>query len=152
MKNKRLYEKVLIIILIIIALPFTLGFLSIFLVAYILIAPIEYQVYKRSRYYEILNEKYYLLITISKSYKRFRLVMKNSKDIKLIDDYLIEVNSNTVLVLVDSSLITSNYDFKGLIPSSNTFNNITYLVNKSNLDKSIIKELKLIDNIIIYSN
>lgn len=152
MKNKRLYEKVLIIILIIIALPFTLGFLAIFLVAYILIAPIEYQVYKRSKYYEILNEKYYLLITISKSYKRFRLVIINSKDIKLIDDYLIEVNSNTVLVLVDSSLITSNYDFKVLLPSNNNYNNITYLVNKSNLDKSIIKELKLIDNIIIYSN
>lgn len=152
MKNKRLYEKVLIIILVIIALPFTLGFLAIFLVAYILIAPIEYQVYKRSKYYEILNEKYYLLITISKSYKRFRLVIINSKDIKLIDDYLIEVNSNTVLVLVDSSLITSNYDFKVLLPSNNNYNNITYLVNKSNLDKSIIKELKLIDNIIIYSN
>lgn len=89
--KKSPFEKILLLILFLLALPFILGFVALFIIIYIIGFLVEGIYYYRSKYYQTFKERYFLLITRTSSYKKF---IEATKDI--------EVTFNNNLVVTDS--------------------------------------------------
>lgn len=64
-------EKILLLILFVLALPFILGFVAIFLIVYVIGFLVEGIFYFKSKYYQTFKERYFLFVTRTSSYKKF---------------------------------------------------------------------------------
>lgn len=98
MKPRKLYELILIILLLIIASPFIIGFVLIFVVLYIIIFPFEGIIYFKSNYYKDLNEKYYLFITRSNSFKRYRKIKKQEPNRLIFLEFKFELKGENDMI------------------------------------------------------
>lgn len=132
--KRNLREKITLLILFLISLPFVLVGALLFIIIYLLIAPTEILFYKRSYYYKDLKEKYYLLITFNKNYKKYNKIIKsNSKTINLIyikkESDLSQLNNKMIKYL-------NNY----------------IVINKKYYDKSVISKTIKKEDIIIYED
>ena len=123
--KRNLREKITLLILFLISFPFVLVGALLFIIIYILIAPTEILFYKRSYYYKDLKEKYYLLITFNKNYKKYNKIIKsNSKTINLIyiknESDLSQLNNKMIKDLNNYIVINKKYYDKSveLIPKS----------------------------------
>ena len=75
--NKRnLFEKITLLILFLLALPFIVIIFLAFILIFLVISPFEYPFYRRSAYNRNLKGKYYLTITISREYKTYNKFIK----------------------------------------------------------------------------
>lgn len=119
MKNKKnFFEKVVLIVLFILSIPFVLAIYLLFFIMYLIIYPMEISKYKKSIYYKELNEKYYLLITKKDHYKLYNEIRKtgniiilNNQNLYYNDDYVlipimedIYLDSNKIWQLKNESL------------------------------------------------
>lgn len=82
--KRNIFEKIVLILLYILALPFIAIIFASFIIVYIVIFPFEYPFYKFSNYKKNLNGKYYLTITLSREFRTYnRFVKKGQKEIIL---------------------------------------------------------------------
>lgn len=127
-KAKTVQEKITLIILFFLALPFSLAIFLIFVIIYSLIFPFEYPFYKKSNYKKELKAKYSLFITKTKFYKIFNQVISlgNKLTITINDEVInyyvvddiayvinynseIEIPNKKVTKLIDSSFVTNEF-------------------------------------------
>lgn len=158
--KKPLHEKILILILLIIASPFVLGIFAIFIIIYIIVYPIEaLLIYYHSNYYKDLKEKYYLFITFNKGYKTYNKIIKSNEYIMSNSSDKFNRYNDLVLISFDKEITYKNNDFYYLEEKV-----IDYLKESFKIDLKIIvliesnlikpedkKYLKNNDSFIIYS-
>src|SRR5690625_2722946 len=94
--KRSILEKIILIFLFVITLPFILIGALLFIIIYIIIAPIEWLLYYNSFYKKDLNEKYYLFITLTKNYKKYNK-LRNSLKYNSIKKYY--ENNDSILIL-----------------------------------------------------
>lgn len=148
---KKIQEKITIVILYILALPFLIGFLLLFFLGYVLIFPFEIIPYRNSFYFKELKEKYYLLISITKSYKTFNKFYKAGTKLKLAefdlvklgDKYLIKYDESFIKIDLSGTLTITNDILKPL--------NLLIVLRKDLLSKEQLKNLKTNENILLYN-
>ena len=161
MNNKNIFYYLKLIILYILASPFIIAFFTIFFIIYILIAPIEILIYKRSLYYRNLGEKYYLLITYQQKYKLYNNILKSNQQKELIinnETINAYYNNNYLLVpikfnitLKDNEYYFNNISITNFTNQINTNLNIIYLINRNQIsDNELYKKMKNNKQFLIY--
>lgn len=161
MNNKNIFYYLKLIILYILASPFIIGFFIIFFIVYILIAPIEILIYKRSLYYQNLGEKYYLLITSQEKYKLYNNIVKANQQKELIinnETIIAYYNNNYLLVpikyhitLINNEYYFNNISITNFTKQINTNLNVIYLINRNQIsDNELYKTMKNNKQFLIY--
>lgn len=82
--KRNIFEKIILFILFILALPFTVSIFLLFIIVYLIIFPFEYPFYRYSKYYQNLNSKYYLTITLSYEFRTYNRFIKSGTLINVI--------------------------------------------------------------------
>ena len=158
MKKRNIFEKILLLILFLLALPFVLALFAIFIVIYIIIFLFEILFYRKSFYYKDLKEKYFTLITRTNNYQRYNKMIKNSH----VKNNIRYSNEDVAMIYLND---TVTYDNDGSIwlyknIEINQYLNFEYnelgkyvvIINKNHFDKESFKLAKTNDLFLIYSN
>lgn len=138
--NKTLFEKILIIIMLLIVSPFILSGLAFFLIVYIIIFIFESPFYFNSKYYKEIKEKYYSFITFSKSFNTYQKYRKITT-LTIMNNYEALVNDETIVYLIKENCITNDklIDFNSLIITNKS---CYFLINIKNLSREDYEQIK----------
>jgi len=139
MKTKKpLHEKIILFILYLIGSPFIIGGLLLFIIIYLVIFVFEILLYIRSNYYKDIKEKYYSLITFSKSYRLYNKLRKNTE--KVINNNITTFqNDERSINLLLNKQLNINEDLLNslLINNKNNY----FVLNIKNINKDELRDL-----------
>lgn len=127
---KTVQEKITLIILFIISLPFSMFIFLGYFLLYVLIFPFEYPRFSKSLFKKTLNSKYHVFVTGTKVYKKINNVILNGEKLDLVienqsllayelddiiyvldyvEDLVIDIEQKKVIKLVDTSVVTNEF-------------------------------------------
>lgn len=144
--NRPIHEKIILALLMIIGSPFIIGGLVLFLLIYLLVSLIEYPFYYFSKYNKEVNEKYYLLITFSHSYRIYNKLRKNLKE-TLVSSYLAFENNDKILIVVKE--LSSINELEKLIHNKKQ---TYFIINIKKMEKAQLGEIETKYNLITYKD
>lgn len=148
--KRSIIEQLIIFTLYVLALPFILTFLVLYIVFYLLVYPFEKTIYIKSSYYKNLKEKYYVLITTTKSYKKYNEIVKMTRFNEQSKRY---ENDRTILMEMDAIIDQNDFfDLEKIKTKLNIKQELYLLVDKNKVDKDILEKIKLLNYIILYES
>lgn len=136
--NRSLHEKIILLILYLIGSPFIIGGLLLFIVVYLIVFIFEILFYITSKYYKEVKEKYYTLITFSKSYQKYNKLRKNTK-LSTNNNFPSFENAEYSITLLLEKSLTINKELLDKLSINNKTN--YFVVNTKNISKDELNKL-----------